>query len=97
MNRKLSVALAAIALPALAVQPTQANPGLWGTVTASPYFAPWLIGSVVCNGLTWAQQDAWAARQGRAVSHKERVHGFIGCAFPPIGFLKLIIHDAHPR
>lgn len=96
MKTTSRAAVAALALAAFVAQPIAANAGAPCVVppVASPAnMGPlpifWAVGFFLCAGMTIGKQDKDAKDNGTTVSHKERAHAFLGCAFPPIGLAKL--------
>jgi hypothetical protein len=97
MKTTSRAAVAALALAAFVAQPIAANAGAPycppvvppgpHNVGAVPIF--WAVGFFLCAGMTIGKQDKDAKDNGTTVSHKERAHAFLGCAFPPIGLAKL--------
>ena len=94
MNRMYRVGVAALALAAVVSQTTVANAGIrWCPpkveAAAGGSFPIFLVvGAIVCTGLTWGKLEVQA--NGRELTAKERLHAALHCAFPPLGFAKLI-------
>ncbi len=50
----------------------------------------WVVGFMLCTGMTFGKQDVLAARAGTVVTGAERFNAFVKCLLPPIGLAELV-------
>jgi hypothetical protein len=96
MKRFSRAGAAALIVAAVMAQSTTASalppppPASVANPAAEAFIGFYVIGFMLCTGLTFGKQDVWAAKSGAVLSFADRLHAVGGCLLPPVGIAKLM-------
>ena len=93
MNKFSRAGIALLALAA-ASAPTNAAfatplPAATGNPLVPALTAVYVVGLLLCTGMTFGRQDVLAAKTGAIVTGPDRFKAFAGCLLPPVGLANL--------
>jgi hypothetical protein len=96
MKKIVRAGIAGLALAAVVAAPiSEANAGTPPPPVGGPDFAAtaltgvWIVGFMLCTGMTFGRQDVLAAKAGTVVTGKDRWQAIGKCLLPPIGLAEI--------